>query len=51
LVKFPLPAGLARAHRRNRGKSMTDQQAVGFVEHKRQQRLLRTVKAYLESGS
>jgi len=51
LVKFSLPASLARAHRRHRGKTMTDQQAVDFVERKRQQRLLRTVKAYLESGS
>jgi hypothetical protein len=51
LVKFSLPASLARAQRRNRGKTMTDQQAVDFVEHQRQRRLLRTVRAYLESSS
>ena len=51
LVKFHLPESLAKAHRRNRGKSMTDQEAVDFVERKRQQRMLRTVRAYLESGA
>ena len=49
LVRLTLSPGLAQAWRRNRGKSMTDQQAVEFVERKRREHALRSAKPYLES--
>ena len=48
VVKFVLPPALAKAHRRNVGRTMTDQQAVDFVEVKRRRRALRRAKPYLE---
>lgn len=35
VVKFVLPPALAKAYRRNAGRTMTDQQAVNFVEANR----------------
>jgi len=49
LVRLTLSHGLAQAWRRNRGKSMTDQQAIAFVEHKRREHALRSARPYLES--
>lgn len=49
VVRFKLSPALARAHRENRGKTMTDQEAVAFV--KRRARALRRAKPYLESRS
>ncbi len=49
VVRFRLSPALARAHRENRGKTMTDQEAVAFVERKRRARALRRAKPYLES--
>jgi len=46
-----LSAALARAHRENRGKTMTEVEAVAFVEAKRRSRALRRAKPYLESHS
>jgi hypothetical protein len=51
VVKFALPTALAKAHRRNPGRTMTDQQAVDFVEAKRRQLALRRAKPYLEGRS
>jgi hypothetical protein len=51
VVRFKLSAALARAHRETRGKTMTDQEAVAFVERKRRARALRRAKPYLESRS
>lgn len=51
VVRFRLSPALARAHRENRGKTMTDQEAVEFVERKRRARALRRAKPYLESRS
>ena len=51
VVRFKLSPALARAHRENRGKTMTDQEAVAFVERKRRARALRRAKPYLESRS
>ncbi|MBE7502097.1 MAG: hypothetical protein HS113_17735 [Verrucomicrobiales bacterium] len=49
VMKFVLPPALAKAHRRNAGRTMTDQEAVDFVEAKRRQLALRRAKPYLES--
>ena len=51
VVRFKLSPALARAHRANRGRTMTDQEAVAFVEGKRRARALRRAKPYLESRS
>jgi hypothetical protein len=49
VVRFKLSPALARAHRENRGKTLTEQEAVAFVEAKRRGRALRRAKPYLES--
>jgi hypothetical protein len=49
VIRFKLSPALARAHRENRGKTMTAQQAVEFVEAKRRVRALRRATPYLES--
>lgn len=49
LVSFKLSPGLARAHRANAGKTMSDAEAVAFVERKRRSFALRRAKPYLES--
>jgi hypothetical protein len=41
VVRFKLSPALARAHRQNRGKSMTEAEAIAFVENKRRARALR----------
>lgn len=38
VVRFKLSSALARAHRQNRGKTMTEGEAVVFVEAKRRAR-------------
>jgi hypothetical protein len=49
VVRFRLPAALARAQTRNAGKAMTDQQVIEFVEEKRRELALRRARPYLES--
>jgi hypothetical protein len=49
LVQFRLSPGLARAHKRNAGKTMSDQEAIAFVESKRRALALRRAQPYLES--
>ena len=51
VVRFRLSPALARAHRENRGTSMTESEAVAFVEAKRRARALRRVKPYRASRS
>jgi hypothetical protein len=51
LVSFKLSPELARAHRANAGKTMSDEQAVAFVEKKRRARALRQARPYLENHS
>jgi len=51
VVRFKLSPALARAHRENRAKTMTQEEAVAFVEAKRRSRALRRAKPYLESHS
>jgi hypothetical protein len=51
VVRFKLSPALARAHRANRGQSMTEAEAVRFVEAKRRARALRRAKPYLASHS
>ena len=50
VIRFKLSAALARAHRENRGKTMTEVEAIAFVEAKRRSRALRRAKPYLEPG-
>jgi hypothetical protein len=47
-VRFKLPQALAKAHKRNAGKRMTDQEAIEFVESRRRKLALRRAKPYLE---
>jgi hypothetical protein len=49
VVRFRLSPALARAHRENRGKTMTEAEAVAFVETKRRARALRRARPYLAS--
>jgi hypothetical protein len=49
VVRFKLSPALARAHRQNRGKSMTEAEAFAFVENKRRARALRRARPYLAS--
>lgn len=49
VVRFKLSPALARAHRENRRRSMTERDAVAFVEEKRRARALHRAKPYLES--
>jgi hypothetical protein len=51
VVRFKLSPALARAHRQNRGKTMTEGEAVAFVEAKRRARALRRARPYLASRS
>ena len=51
VVSFKLSPELARAHRANAGKTMTDEESVAFVEKKRRSLALRRAKPYLESRS
>ena len=51
IIRFKLSPALARAHRENRGQTMTDAEAVRFVEGKRRARALRRAKPYRESRS
>ena len=49
VVRFKLSPALARAHRQNRGKAMTEAEAIAFVETKRRARALRRARPYLAS--
>lgn len=49
VVRFRLSAALALAHERNSGATMTEPEAVAFVETKRRARALRSAKPYLAS--
>jgi hypothetical protein len=42
---------LARLHRKNAGKTMTDVEAVAFVEAKRREKALREARPYLAARS
>ena len=51
VVSLKLSSGLARAWQQNHAQSMTEKQAVEFVERKRRQHALRTAQPYLENRS
>ena len=51
VVRFKLSPALARAHRENAAKSMTDRQAITFVEARRRARALRRAKPDLAGRS
>ena len=48
VIRFRLSPALARAHRENRGKSLSTAEAVAFVERRRRPRALRRASPYLE---
>lgn len=48
VLKCPLPASVAAAWKANAGKTMTDQEAIDFVEAKRREMALRKAKPYLD---
>ena len=48
---FRLSPVLARLHRKNAGKTMTDAAAIAFVESKRREKALRLTKPYLAGRS
>jgi hypothetical protein len=49
VVRFKLSPALVRAHRQNRGKTMSEAEAVAFVETRRRARALRRARPYLAS--
>jgi hypothetical protein len=49
VVRFKLSPALARVHRQNRGKTMTEGDAVAFVEANRRTKALRRARPYLAS--
>lgn len=49
VVRFKLSPALVRAYRQNRDKTMTESEAVAFVETKRRARALRRARPYLAS--
>ena len=49
VVRFKLSPALARAHRQNRGRTMTESKAIAFVEAKRRARALRRARPYVAS--
>jgi hypothetical protein len=49
VVRFKISPALARAHRQNRGKTMSEGEAVAFVETNRRARALRRAGPYLAS--
>jgi len=51
VVRFKLSPALARAHRQNLGKTMTEAKGVAFVETKRRARALRRARPYLAKSS
>jgi len=50
VVRFKLSPALARAHRQNRGKTMTEGEAVAFVEAKPRASALRRAKVRRSSS-
>ena len=48
IVSYRLTKGLATAHRHNHGESMSDAEAVAFVEAKRRKHAERLIEAYVE---
>ena len=51
IKSFRLSPVLARLHRKNAGKTMTDEAAITFVESKRREKALRLAKPYLAGRS
>ena len=49
VVRFKLSPALARSHRQNRGKTMTEADVIAFVETMRCARALRRARSYLAS--
>jgi hypothetical protein len=51
VIKYRLSPALARLHRKNAGRTMTDAEAVAFVEKKRREKAVRFAKTYLAGRS
>ena len=49
IIRFKLSPALVRAHRQNRGKAVTESEAVVFVGIRRRARALRRARPYLAS--
>jgi hypothetical protein len=49
LIRFRLSPELARAHRANAGKTMSDNEVIEFVEKRRRALALRRARPYLAS--
>ena len=49
LIRFRLSPELARAHRANAGKAMSEKEVIEFVETRRRSLALRRAKPYLAS--
>jgi hypothetical protein len=48
VVSFELSRGLALAHRRNAGRTLSDEEAIRFVEAKRKAHAKKRMSAYIE---
>jgi hypothetical protein len=48
IVSLKLSPGLAQAWRQNKGRTLSERQAIEFVERKRREHALRTARPYLE---
>jgi len=51
LVRLKLSTGLAEAWKQNKGRRMSEAEAIRFVERKRREHALRTASPYLASRS
>lgn len=51
LIRFRLSPELARAHRANAGKAMSEEEVIQFVENRRRALARRRAKPYLASRS
>ena len=46
VVSFELSRGLAAAHRRNKGRVMSEAEAINFIESKREEHARKRMAAY-----
>ena len=50
VISFNLLRGMVAAHRRNKGRSLDEAEAVEYVESKRRVHAKKRMSAYIESG-
>jgi hypothetical protein len=51
VIRLKLSSGLVQAWKENKGKKMTEREAIELVEAKRREHALERAKPYLESSS